>query len=89
MRHEFPAKVKLEALARSKGLCEGAGCGAKLTVAKYHFDHITPDALRGKPTLDNCAVLCWSCHKIKTAKQDIPQIAKADRIRVKHLVGRR
>ena len=88
MRLEFSAKVKMEALARSNGLCEGRDCGAKLTIGKYHFDHVTPDALGGKPTLANCQVLCWACHRAKTSAHDVPKIAKADRQRAKHLVGR-
>lgn len=85
MRAEFPAKVKIEALARCRGLCEGEGCGAQLTVAKYAFDHILADGLGGKPTLDNCAVLCWVCHRKKTGQHDVPMIAKAERQRQRHL----
>lgn len=88
MRQEFPARVKMEALARSKGRCEGSSCGTKLTIAKYHFDHVIADGLGGKPTLDNCAVLCWACHRVKTSESDVPAIAKAKRREIKHLVGR-
>jgi 5-methylcytosine-specific restriction endonuclease McrA len=44
------------------------------------YDHIIPDGLGGEPTLDNCQVLCKSCHNLKTAKTDVPRIAKAKRI---------
>jgi 5-methylcytosine-specific restriction protein A len=78
-RQEFPAKVKDQAFARSKGLCEKRGCGLPLQVGKFTYDHILPDALGGKPVLANCQVICRACDKIKTGEQDIPRIRKADR----------
>jgi len=45
----------------------------------WHYDHIIPDALGGEPTLENCQVLCKSCHSTKTSKEDAPRIAKAER----------
>jgi 5-methylcytosine-specific restriction endonuclease McrA len=69
---------------RANGCCEGNPygdrCPAKLTIGKYHYDHVIPDGLGGEPTLDNCAVLCVACHKDKTASKDVPAIAKTKRI---------
>ena len=81
-RRPFPAKVKREALKRAEGRCEE--CTFMPHLGKLHYDHITPDALGGEPTLENCRVLCVMCHRDKTGKRDIPMIAKADRLYKKH-----
>lgn len=88
-RREFPKQVKRDAFLRANGKCEGwtaAGnlCEARLTIGKYHYDHVIPDAHGGEPTLDNCAVLCIACHKDKTTTKDVPAIAKTKRIRDRH-----
>lgn len=85
-RREFPARVRVAAYERSKGLCEN--CTAPLYVGKFHYDHRIPDALLGEPTLENCVVLCVACHGEKTTKEDVPRIAKAVRQRQKHLGAR-
>lgn len=77
MRHEFPAKIKAAAALRANGKCEE--CTRRLLTGDFHYDHVIPDALGGEPTLENCAVLCRSCHRIKTGSGDIPRIAKAAR----------
>ena len=86
MRREFLGRVKVAAFARANGSCEG--CGARLTVGKYAYDHDTPDGLGGLPTLQNCRVLCTgpgSCHSEKTRLVDVPTIAKAKRSEARHL----
>jgi 5-methylcytosine-specific restriction protein A len=55
-------------------------CGAKLMPGKFHYDHDIADGLGGEPELWNCKVLCHACHGVKTAKHDIPLIAKTKRI---------
>lgn len=85
-RREFPARVKVAAFERAGGACEG--CGARLTVGKYHYDHDTPDGLGGAPTLENCRVLCTVCHADKTRGTDVPQIARAKRREARHLGAR-
>lgn len=82
-RREFSTKVMLAAYERSRGLCEE--CGAILQVGKFDYDHDVPDALGGEPTLENCKVRCRFCHSRKTARVDVPQIAKANRQRVRYL----
>jgi 5-methylcytosine-specific restriction protein A len=84
-RREFSKQVRRDAFARANGRCEGwlpngTLCGAKLHVARFHYDHAIPDAHGGEPTLGNCQVLCVACHKYKTTKKDIPAIAKTKRI---------
>jgi len=85
-RREFSAKVRALAFERAGGHCEG--CTARLTVGKFHYDHIIPDALSGEPVLSNCAVLCTNCHGAKTAKGDVPRIAKAVRTYRKNIDAR-
>ena len=77
-RREFSKAVKRDAFMRAKGACEM--CGARLTVGKYAYDHIVADGLGGEPTLDNCCVACVVCHSEKSAKNDVPRIAKVKRI---------
>jgi len=76
VRQEFPAKVKLAAWERSAGHCEE--CMARI-IGRPEYDHILPDALGGEPVLENCAVLCSKCHRLKTSTGDVPRIAKAKR----------
>lgn len=77
MRTEFSARVKAAAALRANGNCEE--CTRKLRTGDFHFDHVIPDALGGEPTLENCAVLCRSCHGLKTTQADVPRIAKSKR----------
>lgn len=80
-RAEFAAKTKALAFQRAAGACEG--CGARLTVTKFHYDHIVADGLSHDNSLDNCAVLCVPCHNEKTPG-DVKAIAKAKRIERKY-----
>lgn len=83
MRCEFSKAVKAAAAMRAAGNCEQ--CTRKLMTGDYHFDHDIPDALGGEPTLENCRVLCRSCHKVKTSMEDVPRIAKSKRVRRRHI----
>ena len=82
-RLEFSKKTKLAAFQRSDGNCEG--CGAKLLTGRIEYDHQIPAAMGGDNSLGNLTVLCYTCHAIKTRKQDIPRIAKSNRQRAKHI----
>jgi len=86
-RREFPKSVKLAAFKRADGRCEN--CTAKLMPGKFRYNHRLPDALGGEPTLENCEVLCVSCDAPITYGRDIPMIAKADRLRAKHIGAKR
>lgn len=50
-RNEFPRKVRAALESRAAGHCEE--CGAVLKPGEGEADHILPDALGGRPTLDN------------------------------------
>jgi len=82
-RREFPAKVKIAAFKRAADHCEG--CSAPLMPGRFDYDHVIPDWMGGEPTLENCAVLCKSCHGTKTGQQDAPTIAKAKSVQRKHI----
>lgn len=84
-RTEFSSQVRKDAWKRCGGRCEHPGCGIKLQVGKFQFDHIKPDGLDGEPTLENCAVLCAAHHHQKTVEIDRPLMQRADNIRAKHL----
>lgn len=84
-RREFSKDVKRQAHARADGCCEGlkadgTRCNGALLDGRFHYDHNIPDALGGEPELWNCVVLCIPCHSEKTAKRDVPMIAKAKRV---------
>lgn len=82
-RHEFPRKVKVAAFEQSGGLCDK--CTAELFPGNIEYDHRVPVAMGGESTLENCEVLCKSCHKAKSAGADIPNIARAKRREAKHI----
>lgn len=84
MRKEFQKSVRLQAWERSGGHCES--CGVKIRPGNGpHYDHRIPDIVGGEPTIENCQVLCRSCHGVKTATKDVPAIAKTKRIRNRHV----
>jgi 5-methylcytosine-specific restriction endonuclease McrA len=78
-RAEFPKRVKLAAFRRAMGRCE-ANPEHLLVPGKFQYDHIKPAAFGGSNDLQNCRVLCDLCHGEKTTKQDVPAIAKSNRI---------
>ena len=91
MRNEFPKPVRRAALLRAQGTCEAMGlvyglapgsrCHAPLAKG-VEFDHYPIRASDGGPgTLENCVVVCLTCHRHKTTTFDIPEAAKGKRIR--------
>ena len=81
MRQEFGKAVKLAAYERAGGACEKCGTpfGGKLP----QYDHVNPAAFGGSNSLENCMCLCAGCHGTKTARRDMPAIAKSNRIRAR------
>lgn len=57
------------------------GCGHALNDGAIYYEHIIPDNIRPDNSLENCAVLCKTCWREKTAKYDLPVIAKSNRTR--------
>ena len=81
-RRNFPKAVKLAAFKRANGRCEE--CTTWLGPGNTEYDHVLADGICGEPTLENCAVVCKTCHSFKTRKHDIPAISRAKRLHAKH-----
>ena len=78
-RQEFTTATRKDALKRAKGQCE-CGCGMPLDLLKgFDFDHVIACALGGDNSLENCRVINRTCHKVKTATEDMPRIKKVRR----------
>lgn len=78
-RTEFTVATRRAALKRAQGMCE-CGCGMPLDLHKgFDFDHITPCELDGDNSLENCRVVNRTCHRAKTASEDMPRIKKVRR----------
>jgi hypothetical protein len=68
----FPAATQRSALARQRNKC--ASCGTRISAigqggtSTHDFGegaqghHVIPHKLGGPITVENCVVLCWSCH---------------------------
>lgn len=91
-RREFSPDTKRQAVRRSGGICEChllakagvlgfnvQGCGVQIGVGNCFFEHIEPSYFAGRNDLDNIAAISRTCWKMKTAKYDIPKIAKTKR----------
>ena len=87
-RNNFSKETQRQALARSRKRCESAlvpslediGCNRPLRIGDFNYDHIQADANDGGNDLSNCAVLCRTCHSIKTREHDVPAIAQDKRV---------
>lgn len=71
-RQNFSKAVRQDALDRAAGRCEGempdgTRCPCAIPPGGRIFDHVIPDANGGRPTLDNCQVLCLPCNRAKYA----------------------
>jgi 5-methylcytosine-specific restriction protein A len=95
-RAEFSRATKRKAWDRAGGCCQCQSCpahqgrcGISLHGKVGHYDHIIAETFSHDSSLGNCQLLCVNCHDRKTAKQDIPAIAKSNRIRVRHAGIRR
>ena len=74
----FSPKVLSEAWVRSMAACEcrlvdhqhAFPCGVSLRLASrgvegeggWEAHHIVPESEGGSDKLENCAIMCWSCH---------------------------
>ena len=66
-RRNFTKEQKQQVLALQNSGC--GCCGTKLNpknTSSYEGDHIIPHSEGGKTQIENCEVLCLSCHQIKT-----------------------
>jgi len=82
-RRPFSRTIKLAEWARSGGCCRS--CGRKLFPGDgVEYDHRIPDEQGGENTLENCQILCKSCHRTKTGA-DMKVIAKSRSVRAQHV----
>src|SRR5579863_1364228 len=83
-RREFSQSVRKLAFARCckpDGIPKCENCGNTLRAGNVEYEHLDPDGLGGEPTLDNCGVWCRvPCSSNKTRTEDVPRMAKADRV---------
>ena len=86
-RPTFSTSFRLTLFLKRKGIC--TACAQKIEAGKaWDIDHILPLALGGTNEPDNLQILCRSCHKTKTARFDVPRIAKTKRLKARHLGAR-
>ena len=81
VRREFSKAVKLAAWKRAKGACER--CTAKI-IGGVEYHHEKEDTFGGEPVLENCVVLCITCHRGITGER-AKVVAKSNRVRNKFL----
>jgi 5-methylcytosine-specific restriction protein A len=87
-RRQLSTRARLDFFLAHKGRC--ASCTMPIPPGKgWDIDHIIPLALGGSDTTENMQILCKPCHGTKTARRDVPAIAKAERARAHHLGARR
>lgn len=88
MRRRLSTRARLELFLAAQGRCNA--CDRILTPGtRWEIDHVVPLALGGADADHNLQVLCSPCHSGKTATRDVPAIAKAERIRARHLGAKR
>jgi hypothetical protein len=92
-RREFSKPIKAEIVRRAMtpdGQVACEGCGLILGRKPYQIDHTIAEALfldksRKLTAADGKLLGQECCHGPKTAKEDIPTIAKVKRVEAKHL----
>ena len=83
-RRGVTTRHRLAAFLAAKGRCQRYGWVIH-PGKRWELDHVMPLALGGRDEPSNWQVLCAACHSHKTRRTDIPAIAKATRVRAKHL----
>ena len=88
MRRTLSTTARLELFLAAGGACQI--CGWRLLPGtRWEVDHILPLSLGGRDETSNLQVLCAPCHGTKTRTIDRPALAKAERLRARHLGARR
>lgn len=84
-RRSMSTTRRLRIFEAAKGVCHI--CGGKIdgTREAWDADHVIALEISGDDTDDNLRPAHKACHRAKTSAQDVPQIAKAKRVRAKHL----
>lgn len=79
-RIEFSVRVRKAAWDRAQGRCE-CGCGrafGKHPKERPEYHHRLAAYLGGEPTVENCLVVRWDCHRLLTDGQQ-PVFSKVRR----------
>lgn len=85
-RRRWTALRRADLFMTHDGICHI--CGGKIGIGEpWDIEHVIPLALGGDDDEANCRPAHVACHKDKTA-DDKAQIAKANRVRAKHLGAR-
>lgn len=84
-RRSISAKERARLFLLHNGICHL--CGGKINGATeaWEISHDVPLALGGEDDDANRLPAHAKCHRARTAGRDVPMIAKADRVRAKHL----
>lgn len=83
-RQRLTANRRVKIFEANEGICHL--CEQKIQVGQpWDVSHMIPLELGGPDTEANMLVAHRSCHRAHTAAVDAPAIAKAKRIRAKHL----
>lgn len=80
-RAEFSKLTKRQAYQRCGGICEAC---CLVIQGTPEYDHKSPDFVSKDNSLENCQVLCYRCHRFKSA-EDRPEIDRTRRLEEKRL----
>lgn len=80
-RKKWAKRVRKAILDANDGRC--AICGWPIRGEDFDLDHIIPIAVGGDDDMANMRPVHRSCHRHKTAKEDIPVITKVKRLQRK------
>lgn len=83
-RQRLSTKARTELLERERFICHLCE-GPILIGQRWEVSHPIPLELHGPDDDTNRKPAHWKCHKVRTATVDLPQIAKARRVRSRHL----
>ena len=88
MRRSLSAKERLRLFTLHGGRCHLCGGNINAVREAWDVEHVTALALGGEDDDENRKPAHVRCHKTKTA-DDVGKIAKADRVRMKHVGARK
>ncbi|RMD90729.1 MAG: HNH endonuclease [Alphaproteobacteria bacterium] len=88
MRRSMSRTRRLRIFEAASGICHICGQRIDGTREPWEVEHIVPIQLGGEDEDANCAPAHVACHRAKT-REDVARIAKAKRVRAKHLGAHR